>query len=539
MADENAPLFRAQVQSHFITFLQNLLKALGRWAYMDWQKTFSSLISFILTVFGPFLELAGVWLTNLLNNNFNGKYVTVGETTGPDGKTIRPGEKIPCSVVGQLDRRVDLEKNTKQRFPLLSAMARANADVCTIAAKLAYEAPPLVQDVINNLWNEDNDLGKFRLAGYYVEKSNNARVVPWVPRIKSSRHYAARSDTNSYVITREHSADQARCAGDVAAVVVAFRGTEPFSPVDWITDFSFQWVELDSIGRVHMGFLRALGFGKDPGAKSVDTFNRYIAAAAAVHGMGDLGHSGDTEGAANGCQSMQSAMEELKDQLVIYTEGGEIDEEATPLYFVLREKVLEILESNSDIKLFVTGHSLGGALAALFTSLLVVDSPVALKKLKGLITFGQPRVGDLTFTWYLHHRLCEPELRYIRILHCNDIVARVPFDDDVFQFKHLGPWFRSSPVCRLEMGAFNDQPKLGFLSAFFAGLMQCVYALVRSFAVEEFKETWVCLIVRFAGIFLPWLADHNPTNYINSVRLGLPLDEGRGSPGEPNAEPVR
>jgi len=39
---------------------------------------------------------------------------------------------------------------------------------------------------------------------------------------------------------------------DANAVVVSFRGTEPFNAYDWSTDLDFSWVKLEGLGGVHL-----------------------------------------------------------------------------------------------------------------------------------------------------------------------------------------------------------------------------------------------------------------------------------------------
>jgi len=68
------------------------------------------------------------------------------------------------SIVGQLDPRCDLYVNTTKAakadskradalvFPDEDVGARATADVCVMAAKLAYENPAVVERVVKDVW---------------------------------------------------------------------------------------------------------------------------------------------------------------------------------------------------------------------------------------------------------------------------------------------------------------------------------------------------------------------------------------------------
>lgn len=70
-------------------------------------------------------------------------------------------------------------------------------------------------------------------------------------------------------------------------------------------------------------------------------------------------------------------------------------------------------------QLWITGHSLGGALAALAATSLEYQG----FKVAGLYTFGQPRVGDWAFTRQVNARMGDRMFRYVNN---NDVVPLIP-----------------------------------------------------------------------------------------------------------------
>lgn len=176
---------------------------------------------------------------------------------------------------------------------------------------------------------------------------------------------------------------------DPDMIVVAFRGTEPFHADDWRTDFDLSWYEFPSMGRVHSGFVKALGLQRDE------------------------------------------------------TWPTEIEEDAKrPVaYYFLRQKLREIMlkKSSSRTRFILTGHSQGGALAVLFAAVLALhDEESILERLEAIYTFGQPRVGDERFGEFMKAQFRAYGVRYYRFVYSHDIVTRLPYDDSAMMFKHFG-----------------------------------------------------------------------------------------------------
>ncbi|EYC36613.1 hypothetical protein Y032_0875g2813 [Ancylostoma ceylanicum] len=69
----------------------------------------------------------------------------------------------------------------------------------------------------------------------------------------------------------------------------------------------------------------------------------------------------------------------------------------------------------------VTGHSLGGALASLAASYIIAEENINGSNVK-LITYGQPRTGDATFSAN-HNKLVSYSYR---VVHWRDLVPHIP-----------------------------------------------------------------------------------------------------------------
>ncbi|MBL7130891.1 MAG: lipase family protein [Candidatus Omnitrophica bacterium] len=87
------------------------------------------------------------------------------------------------------------------------------------------------------------------------------------------------------------------------------------------------------------------------------------------------------------------------------------------------------LFQNARQTLWVTGHSLGGALATLAVDRLTDEG----FDIHGLYTFGQPRVGDRVFARRFNRKIKHHAFRFVND---EDIVTRVP--PRAFGYRHIG-----------------------------------------------------------------------------------------------------
>lgn len=146
----------------------------------------------------------------------------------------------------------------------------------------------------------------------------------------------------------------------------------------------------------------------------------------------------------------QSTRDWLSDADILQTEypynrwGGRTHAGFTTIYNSCREEILDRLQMlPSTANLFITGHSLGGALAVL--SALDVASNTHYNPV--MYSFAGPRVGDPRFA-LTYHRLVPSTMRVVNVY---DIVPRVPpefirnpLKHQVMHYRHVANEFHIS-----------------------------------------------------------------------------------------------
>jgi pimeloyl-ACP methyl ester carboxylesterase len=120
--------------------------------------------------------------------------------------------------------------------------------------------------------------------------------------------------------------------------------------------------------------------------------------------------------------------------------GGSIHSGFYDAYQTLRSKVHEDLDALEADHIWITGHSLGGALAVACAH----DLTQSKVDIHGLVTFGQPMLAKTELAADLSDRLAN---KYQRFVNAHDVVPRIPP-----LYAHTGSivWFNSDGITRSE-----------------------------------------------------------------------------------------
>jgi hypothetical protein len=134
--------------------------------------------------------------------------------------------------------------------------------------------------------------------------------------------------------------------------------------------------------------------------------------------------------------------------------GKSNKDQPTPMFIQLLNSI-EKFSRNGQCQLTITGHSLGAALASLFTYVLL-SSPYG-SSISGLYTYGQPLVGNRHYAQILSDQLQNRIHRWVN--HC-DIVTRIP----VIALPSLAWYFTRTPYSDGLEAATNQRTRTESLS---------------------------------------------------------------------------
>ncbi|EYC39101.1 hypothetical protein Y032_0675g1419 [Ancylostoma ceylanicum] len=97
----------------------------------------------------------------------------------------------------------------------------------------------------------------------------------------------------------------------------------------------------------------------------------------------------------------------------------------------IKDDLATLQSQNPGYELWITGHSLGGAMASLTASYISFNKLFPANKIK-LVTFGQPRTGDKTYA-----AAVEKQVPYsFRVTHSHDMVPHLPLENQEGYYHH-------------------------------------------------------------------------------------------------------
>jgi hypothetical protein len=249
---------------------------------------------------------------------------------------------------------------------------------------------------------------------------------------------------------------------DGSVAILCFRGTEPTNIINWLTDASVAPERFHTWGTVHGGFYRSLM-----------PMSRYIA-----------------------CRLTRA----MKAQPVVDKKSAVVSVDAPDCSEAPDETLPNGLKA-----LYITGHSYGGALAALAAAMIFEDKDYEIirDKVRGVYTYGQPRIGNKLFA-----RKCQDACGRLlfRHIHANDIVPMFP-PLSTGRFDHFGYELRSSPAGWV----FSEQPVRRAYTALFSSAVG-----IMAWVKQQLP------LVSWLRLPFSW-DDHAPHNYVNTSHRSLRL----------------
>eukprot|EP01087_Luapelamoeba_hula_P024596 TRINITY_DN942_c0_g1_i1.p1 TRINITY_DN942_c0_g1~~TRINITY_DN942_c0_g1_i1.p1 ORF type:complete len:718 (+),score=90.75 TRINITY_DN942_c0_g1_i1:170-2323(+) len=373
-------------------------------------------------------------------------------------------------------------------------------------------------------------------------------------------------------VVRYHNA-KAFVASNDKAVMIVFAGTHPLNITHYVTDLSATLVPIEQLGYVHSGFMKAVGMhvahkgtavttGEPPVQKEISRVMwRQVLLSACTNpvkklfafwekwvypptifvvrkmrkliGLDEYYQKAKINYAPTRASTYTQILDIL-DKLEFIVEKRQVEVDGVPCNeWRWRKRRL-----NEHRKLWLGGHSLGGAMATIFTSRLVKDFPFITDRIMGgVYTFGQPRLGDVNFARFIE-RTVGPV--FFRFVNDNDLVPRLPLAIPAWLVRLLLKRRDKTSIYRLRnsllcfiAGVNSDETTnythVGTLKYINsdeqivdgASSYRLIYlqlaGLLNSKVIANLKhESWLRISLRFLLPF--FINDHMISDYIHAIR---------------------
>ncbi|KAB1220231.1 hypothetical protein CJ030_MR3G017055 [Morella rubra] len=128
---------------------------------------------------------------------------------------------------------------------------------------------------------------------------------------------------------------------------------------------------------------------------------------------------------------------------------------------------------------------------------------------------------------FMKEKLNTYNVEYLRYVYCNDMVPRIPYDDDLLFFKHFSRCLYYNSL--YDDKDLENEPNKNYFSLFWVipKYLNAFWEFTRSFIIPyttgpEFRGSFSMKLFRVAGLAIPGLSAHSTQDYVNITRLSSP-----------------
>ena len=186
----------------------------------------------------------------------------------------------------------------------------------------------------------------------------------------------------------------------------------------------------------------------------------------------------------------------------------------TEALWALISKKIEEEQAKELETLYITGHSLGGAMSVVTAARAQFDNLSWGKLIKGIYTYGQPMVGDGAFASLCQNKFGDMLYRHV---YARDVIPRLPTTDIIGDFKHFGiervssesnqPWSVITEQSKLTRAPYS----IG-LTLVGVGFSYVESRIRQALHIQRYLSKWMSNNLWYS------IDDHSPINYISACR---------------------